>query len=96
LRWDEHFPATVNHDQMVDTVLEAAERCHMNKIKQPIPFPWSEDFGHFTARYPGALFGLGAGTDQPALHHPTYDFPDDLIETGVEIFVEIIEEMLAK
>jgi hypothetical protein len=28
------------------------------------PFTWGEDFGLFTQHYPGAMFGLGSGTDQ--------------------------------
>jgi hypothetical protein len=29
------------------------------------------------------MFGLGSGTDSPALHNPDYDFPDDIITTGI-------------
>ena len=53
-----------------------------------------KDFGHFLANYPGALFGLGSGTDQPALHNPDYDFPDELIETGIRIFYNIYNIIL--
>ena len=55
---------------------------------------WSEDFGHFTARFPGALFGLGAGVEQPALHHPDYDFPDALLQHGVRFFLAAAERLL--
>ena len=57
------------------------------------PFAWSEDCGHFTSRFKGALFGLGAGEDHPALHNPEYDFPDDLIDPGVSLFSEIINRL---
>ena len=30
------------------------------------------------------MFGLGAGTETPALHNPNYDFPEDLIDTGIK------------
>jgi metal-dependent amidase/aminoacylase/carboxypeptidase family protein len=59
-----------------------------------VPFPWSEDFGHFTAKFKGALFGLGAGIDQPALHHPDYDFPDELIAKGVQLFTSLVQSMV--
>jgi metal-dependent amidase/aminoacylase/carboxypeptidase family protein len=36
---------------------------------------------------------LGAGKKQPQLHEPTYDFPDELIATGVSIFLETINEI---
>ena len=40
------------------------------------------------------MFGLGAGLDTPALHHVDYDFPDELIETGMKMFQGIIRELL--
>jgi metal-dependent amidase/aminoacylase/carboxypeptidase family protein len=32
---------------------------------------------------PGILFGIGAGKGHPELHSPDYDFPDDIMDTGV-------------
>ncbi|PSN10519.1 amidohydrolase, partial [filamentous cyanobacterium CCP5] len=43
---------------------------------------------------PGAMFGLGAGENQPQLHNADYDFPDGLILYGVRLFAEIIEIVL--
>jgi amidohydrolase len=85
----EAFPATVNNDMMVDIILNAASAAGMQVIYRDHPFPWSEDFGQFTNAFPGALFGLGAGEHQPALHHPDYDFPDTLIPGGIRLFAEI-------
>lgn len=90
VRWDEVFPSTVNDDDAVAIVRRAAEQLGIEAVEAPGPFPWSEDFGNFTARTPGALFGLGAGRDHPALHHPTYDFPDELLPAGVAVFSELI------
>ena len=48
---------------------------------------------HFMAM-PGRrdfLFGLGAGLDMPALHNPDYDFPDDIIPHGIDIFYQIFQ-----
>ena len=42
------------------------------------------------------MFGLGAGLDTPALHNPDYDFPDELIDTGVQLFGGIIDQFLAQ
>ena len=38
--------------------------------------------------------GPGAGIDHPALHNPDYDFPDDLIPLGINMFAEIIRRIL--
>ncbi|UCH19688.1 MAG: amidohydrolase, partial [Deltaproteobacteria bacterium] len=58
------------------------------------PRRWSEDFGQFTARFPGAMFLLGAGESCPPLHSPEYDFPDDLIEIGLTIYWQVINQVL--
>ncbi|AKD04787.1 amidohydrolase [Pontibacter korlensis] len=90
----EEFPATVNHVQEVQWVRKAAEKLKLEVANAVDPFRWSEDFGHFTARYKGALFGIGAGTEQPQLHHSNYDFPDEIIPTGAKLFYSIVQEIL--
>ena len=40
------------------------------------------------------MFGLGAGVDTPALHNSDYDFPDEIIPTGMEMFKTIISKIL--
>lgn len=88
------FPATVNDPESTAVIRTAARELGMETHELEVPFAWSEDFGHFTAKHKGALFGLGAGKKQPALHHPEYDFPDDLIDHGVSIFTKIIHSLL--
>ena len=61
----------------------------MTYIEKDVPFTWGEDFGLLTQHYPGALFGLGSGTDTPPLHHQNFDFPDEIIETGVKMMISI-------
>jgi metal-dependent amidase/aminoacylase/carboxypeptidase family protein len=39
------------------------------------------------------MFGLGAGINTPALHNPDYDFPDEIIATGVSVFYEISKQI---
>ena len=41
------------------------------------------------------MFGLGSGEKTPALHNPDFDFPDELIETGVKTFYGIINQLLS-
>ncbi len=85
------FPSTVNDPEAVSLVERSAHALHMDIHERTIPFAWSEDFGHFTSRYKGAMFGLGAGEDHPAIHHPDYDFPEELIEPGIAIFMNLIQ-----
>jgi len=91
--WTEAFPATINDPACVRLVEEAARARGVATLRHDVPFGWSEDFGHFTASAKGALFGLGSGENQPALHNPTYDFPDELIATGVAVFEAILRRL---
>ena len=61
----------------------------MTKIERDAPFKWGEDFGLFTEHFSGAMFGLGSGENVPALHNPDYDFPDEIIQAGIDIFYNI-------
>lgn len=55
------------------------------------PLRWGEDFGLFTQRFPGAMFGIGAGEDSPVLHNDDYDFNDRLIEPAARMFRALID-----
>jgi amidohydrolase len=93
IEWDEVFPATVNNADCAELIKKCAARLNLDIFEPAKPFPWSEDFGNFTSLCPGALFGLGAGENHPVLHHPTYDFPDEIIDTGVKMFEGVIREL---
>lgn len=95
LSWTEVFPVTTNHPQAVELIARAAHACGLEPVERAEPFRWSEDFGWFTRRWPGALIGLGSGRGCEPLHAPHYDFPDELIEPGTRLLHTIIERALA-
>jgi amidohydrolase len=95
LSWHEAFPATVNHDEAVERIQEVAESAGLQVEMLEEPFRWSEDFSHYLQAYPGAFFGIGSGVDQPQLHNEYYDFPDELIPTGVKIYLAIVDSITA-
>jgi amidohydrolase len=86
------FPATINADSTTNMLRHAAENYKTEEIKQA--FYWSEDFGHFGKTCYATLFGLGAGENCAHLHNPDYDFPDELISIGVEIYGNLIKQNL--
>jgi len=94
IEWVEEFPATVNDPFSVSMVRSGAKENHLTINEISVPFRWSEDFGHFTQKFKGAMFGIGAGTGHPELHHPDYDFPDEIIVTGTKMFYSIIKKVL--
>lgn len=91
--WVEAFTATKNNTEMSSIIREVAEDKAMSVIQKETPFSWSEDFGHFTKQIPGAMFGLGSGVNQSSLHASDYDFPDEIISSGVEMFAGIINKI---
>ena len=40
------------------------------------------------------MFGIGAGTDHHELHHPDYDFPDELIPLAAQVFFNLVNAQL--
>ncbi|MCC1480359.1 amidohydrolase [Roseibaca sp. Y0-43] len=91
----DHFNATLND---VDAVAHTtAARAALGLAEGDFTFPMrpSEDFGAFSAYAKCALFFLGAGEAQPALHDPAYDFPDALIAPGVALFRTILARVTA-
>lgn len=93
IAYHEEFPATVNQDECVDMLQDLAEEHNLSYQYLDKPFKWSEDFGYFSQKYTCGFFGLGAGIDQAALHHPDYDFPDEIIETGLTIFTGLYQKI---
>lgn len=93
IEYRECFNSTENHPEAYELVNSAASQRHLEINHASNPFRWSEDFGQFSKVTKTTLFGIGAGYDQPQLHEAVFDFPDDIIPTGVEIFTTIIRQI---
>lgn len=91
ITFTQRFSANENDFDAVAIVRKAAKSLDFNLIEKEFPFNWGEDLGIFTEHFKGAMFGLGSGENTPALHNPNYDFPDEITETGAEIFYKISE-----
>lgn len=89
ISYTEVFPATRNSTHCTEVIRQAALKTGLNIRTMEVPFRWTEDFGYYTRDIQGGFFGLGSGAQQPALHHPDYDFPDQLIGTGVSVLYQI-------
>ena len=92
--WVEVFHANQNAPGPTRAVEQAAKAAGLGCTRAAFPFKWGEDFGLFTQRYAGAMFGLGAGEEVPALHNPDYDFPDELLPEGIAVFEALVRERL--
>lgn len=89
IQYLEEFYANENNPTAVGMIARAADDCGLEYMEMDEGFRWGEDFGVLSQAIPGAMFGLGAGETCPPLHSPDYDFPDDLIEIGSQMFYEI-------
>lgn len=93
--WHDVFLATVNDDQAIDVVQNAATRLGAPVVAMSAPMRWSEDFGRFGLDgAKAAMVFIGSGEDQPQLHNPNFDFPDALTATGVALWGEIVQQVL--
>jgi amidohydrolase len=92
--WKEYFAAGVNDTGAAQTIAQAAAESGLEVAWLKEPFRWSEDFGQFSSKTPGAMFALGAGEKSAPLHSPDYDFPEALIEPGLKVFWNIVDRLL--
>ncbi|MWB78057.1 amidohydrolase [Pseudooceanicola sp. 216_PA32_1] len=60
------------------------------------PTAGGEDFADMLAVLPGAYVHIGAGrtAEDPGLHHPAYDFNDDILPIGASYFAALVEDQL--
>ncbi len=93
ISYSEEFPASVNNDECLRYVEESAKQNNLEIEYVENPFKWSEDFGYYAQHYKSCLFGLGSGITQPPLHNPDYDFPDEIIESGINMFYRIYKKI---
>jgi len=94
ISWNDIFSNTINDKGCFEIIKKSVAENNYKFSEIDNPFKWTEDFGYFTKKYKGALFGLGAGEKQLPLHNPKYDFPDSVIETGVKMFISIIKKTM--
>ena len=85
-------PALFNHPSVNEVIRKAASHAIIHEE----PFGMgSEDFSHFTATYPGAMFFLGCGTDDAAsLHQSNFDIDEASLVDGVAILYRSVQLFL--
>jgi len=94
ISWTQSFQANENSPDAVYFIKKAASISNLSVLEKKLPFTFGEDFGLFTQHFKGAMLGLGAGENTPALHNPDYDFPDEIITTGIQLFHQITKAII--
>lgn len=92
LRYERGYPATINY---------AKEAMHAADVAVEISGPenvisdsgremGAEDFAYMLQKRPGAYLFLGQG-ESAGLHHPEYNFNDDVSPVGASFFARLVE-----
>ena len=92
------YDATINHPAETAFLRDLAVRfAGAEQVTEMArPSMGSEDFAYMLKERPGSYFFLGARAseaDRP-LHHPGYDFNDDLLPVGAAFWTEVAEAYL--
>ncbi len=89
------YPVTANHvDQTRFAAKVAASVVGAAKVNADTPpIMCGEDFSYMLNARPGAFIFVGQG-DTAGLHHPEYDFNDDIIPVGCSYWAQLVEQAL--
>ena len=87
----DYFPETLSDSRCVKKIIEAAKKLNLHVIEMPKAIRASEDFGFYTKQIHGAIFYIGNGENYPDIHTSEYDFNDEILETAVDMFMNILE-----
>lgn len=93
------FAATINSEAEAAAAAGAAAEVlgPGNVVDDCVPIMASEDFGYMLQAKPGCYLLLGNGGEGPGgcgLHSPDYDFNDEILPLGAEIWLKLVEAQL--
>jgi amidohydrolase len=95
LTYRRDYPVTRNHErQAAFAASVAAEVVGRERVDDAVaPVMGAEDFSFMLEARPGAFIFVGNG-DSAGLHHPAYDFNDEVIPLGTSYWVKLVETAL--
>ena len=97
--YERSYDATVNHTAETDFLREQAIAFAgaENVVDLDRPIMGSEDFTYMLQACPGSYFFIGTSSspDTKSLHHPGYDFNDDILPIGSGFWTHLTEAFLS-
>ncbi len=91
------YPATINEAESTRLTIPAAEAVvGKGRVAMfPKPTMGAEDFSFMLNERPGSYIMLGAGRtgSDPSVHHPKYDFNDDILPIGASYWAQLVEQL---
>jgi hippurate hydrolase len=93
--YERGYPVLVNSQAETAFAQQVAEELvGPQRVIAPFPpVPGSEDFAYYLLHKPGCFLRLGNG-DGAMLHHPRYDFNDDILTVGAAFWTRLVERYL--
>jgi amidohydrolase len=93
LDYQRRYPATINHPAQTVTAatLARAVAGPNNVNDNAAPSMGGEDFSYMLEARPGAFIFIGNG-DTAGLHHPAYDFNDEIIPAGIQYWALVAQK----
>jgi amidohydrolase len=90
------YPVLMNHERETSFAADVArEIVGGSKVDTDLaPVMGAEDFSYMLQERPGAFIFVGNG-DSAGLHHPAYNFDDEVIPVGTSYWVRLTETALA-
>ncbi|KEJ89582.1 M20 aminoacylase family protein [Sulfitobacter donghicola] len=94
LDYEVGYPATVNTAEQTEFAAKVAGEVvgEANVDGNVAKVAGAEDFAYMLEERPGAYLFLGAG-EGAGLHHPKYNFNDEISPVGASFFVRLVEQM---
>ena len=94
------YPALVNHEEMVEFVMDVAGGLlgEKNVLLLDKPTMGGEDFAYYLQKIPGAIFWLGCGSEQKGLtellHNSKFVMDEEALILGTAIHVNLVYHYL--
>ena len=95
LTYKRNYPVLVNHERETEfAAAVAGQIAGAERVNTALPpMMGAEDFSFMLNTRPGAFIWVGNG-DSAGLHHPSYNFNDDVIPLGTSYWVKLVETAL--
>jgi hippurate hydrolase len=98
--FDRSYPATVNDPEATALTHRAAVAVAGESRVTPMPNPTmgGEDFAFMLNAKQGSYIMLGGsrGSDDAMVHHPRYDFNDEILPVGASYWATLVEQLLPR
>ena len=90
------YPPTVNDEALVEIVRHcAAQVVGEVNVFEPEPIMAGDDISYFLEKVPGFFFFLGVGRENSVpLHNSRFDFNEEVLPKGVEMYLRLAYELL--